>query len=111
MRRETRMMLRLCKPALLVACVGSAAFAAGWQASTQPLLEPLAPILFNAGLAGMVATGVCLMWALWRYAQWRRGRGLVCDCTGLLGAEVSGRYGPYRRCLACGDAVSQRRYG
>ena len=47
------------------------------------------------------------MYRLWR---WQRGEELVCDCGGLLGRETNGRYGPYRRCLACSRNVNERHY-
>ncbi|WP_225765259.1 hypothetical protein [Stenotrophomonas sp. Marseille-Q4652] len=47
------------------------------------------------------------MYRLWR---WQRGEGLLCDCGGLLGHEIDGRYGLYRRCLACGRNVNERHY-
>ena len=48
--------------------------------------------------------------ATYRMWRWQRGEGLLCSCGGLLGREIDGRYGPYRRCLACGRNVNERHY-
>lgn len=48
--------------------------------------------------------------AVYRLWQWQRGEGLLCDCGGLLGREIDGRYGLYRQCLACGRNVNERHY-
>jgi hypothetical protein len=48
--------------------------------------------------------------AVYRLWRWQRGEGLFCDCGGLLGREIDGRHGPYRRCLACGRNLNQRHY-
>jgi len=62
---------------------------------------PLAMLLF-AALAGARA--------FYRLRAAERGEGLLCSCGGLLGRERDGRYGPYRRCLACSDNVARRGY-
>lgn len=48
--------------------------------------------------------------AVYRLCRWQRGEGSLCDCGGLLGREIDGRYGLYRRCLACGQNVNERNY-
>jgi len=70
----------------------------GQSQYTAPLAASLAwmpyGLLALAGLLG-IATSV----RLWR---WELGRALICGCGGLLGREREGRYGAYRKCMACG---------
>lgn len=49
-------------------------------------------------------------WTTFRLWRAHHGEGLLCECGGLLGHEREGRYGPYRRCLACERNVAQRHY-
>ena len=58
-------------------------------------------------LVGMVYGG----WVTYRLTQAERGRGHLCPrCYGPLGHEQNGRYGDYRRCLACGYNANERHY-
>jgi hypothetical protein len=83
------------------------------------LLSGLQDSPYTAGLAGglrlvsaaMLALGFLLLGhAVYRLWRWQRGEGLLCDCGGLLGREIDGLYGPYRRCLACNRNVNERHY-
>lgn len=83
------------------------------------LLSGLQASAYTAGLwnglrwlpIAMLGFGLLLVGhALYRLWRWQRGEGLLCGCGGLLGREIDGRYGPYRRCLACGRNVNERRY-
>ena len=71
---------------------------------TAPLAASLSwmpyGLLALAGLLGIV-TSV----RLWR---WEAGRALICTCGGLLGREHLGRYGLYRKCMACGRNHASR---
>jgi len=60
-----------------------------------------------AALAFAVMHGAWVSYRLW---QTERGKGLLCECGGLPGAERDGRYGPYRRCRACSRNVVRRHY-
>ena len=40
----------------------------------------------------------------------KRGEGVLCACGGLLGPEIDGRYGLYRKCLGCRRNVARRDY-
>jgi hypothetical protein len=73
---------------------------------TAPLAQglrwvPTAISAFGIGLFRM---------ALFRLWRWHRGQGVLCDCGGVLGAEINGRFGHYRRCLACRRNVNCRDY-
>lgn len=67
-------------------------------ARLAPALAIVASVIF-----GLVATV-----RLWR---WDQGRSLlVCECGGLLGRERPGRFGAYRKCLACNRNVNEKHY-
>lgn len=68
----------------------------------------LAPWAAGAGLV----TGVLLIAESgWRLLRWEHGGGPVCRyCGGPLGVEREGRYGPFRRCVACDRNTSARYY-
>lgn len=60
-------------------------------------------VLFAAALAHVA-------WVSWRLWRSQYGEGLLCTCGGLLGGEIDGRWGPYRKCLACNKNVSAKHY-
>jgi len=60
-------------------------------------------LLFAAALAH-------LTWSSWRLWRAHNGVGRLCSCGGILGGEIDGRWGPYRKCLACGRNVSAKHY-
>lgn len=59
-------------------------------------------------IAASVIPGLIVTVRLWRWDQGRRL--LVCECGGLLGRERPGRFGAYRKCLACNRDVNERYY-
>lgn len=90
-----------------------AGVAAAWTLSGLPD-SPL-----TAGLFSTLRWGPLLMagWGLlqlaaggYRVWQWHRGEGLLCECGGMLGSERDGRWGRYRKCMACGRNVNCRHY-
>lgn len=109
MHRIRWMLVRMYTPSLVML---AAAFmtsgqigALGKSRLLAPLGEGLAWIphaLFALGVLSAVITSLRL-WA------WDTGRAPTCACGGLLGRERQGRYGPYRKCLACGMNESVRR--
>ena len=65
----------------------------------------LAPAL---AIVGSVIFGLIATVKLWR---WNQGSSpLVCECGGLLGRERLGRFGAYRKCLACSRNVNEKYY-
>ena len=110
MDRWTLMIVRAYLPATFALAVS---FALLFAATRFRDMEVLAGLAESLGLAFAVALGFASLHALWMAGRlWRaeRGRGLLCDCGGLLGRERPGVRGQtnYRRCLACGRAVSSR---
>lgn len=80
----------------------------GWQSS--PYLVGMFATARWIPVAALAFATVHGAWVGYRLWQAERGEGLLCDCGGLLGAEWDGRYGPYRRCLACSRNVARRHY-
>lgn len=61
-------------------------------------------------VCGVLMSISMAVWTAIRLSRWTKGHGPQCSCGGLLGRERDGRYGPYRRCLACGRNLAQRHY-
>lgn len=59
-------------------------------------------------IAASVILGLIATVRLWRWDQGRSQR--VCECGGLVGRERSGRFGAYRKCLACNRNVNEKHY-
>ncbi len=91
---------------LIAALVLTRALAA-WHAS--PILSGMYSSVRWAPIGLLVFAVAHAVWISFRLWKAGRGEGLLCDCGGLLGIERNGRYGPYRRCLACGRNVSHQR--
>ena len=111
MTRSDWMYLKTCVQAGVVA-VGAFVIALklkGLQASSVFAgIGALAPWVALAGFGAALVMIAAPTWRLWR---WERGEGLICHrCGGPLGHEIDGRYGPYRRCLACDGNTSERYY-
>jgi hypothetical protein len=79
--------------------------------STSCLLTSAAQSVFLAQLVksldwlplGLFALSVLLgIVATVRLRRWELGYTLIFSCGGLLGREREGRFGPYRKCMACG---------
>ncbi|UJB19203.1 MULTISPECIES: hypothetical protein [Lysobacter] len=60
-------------------------------------------LLFGAG-ALSIFYAIYLLW------QWELGKGTLCECGGILGMERSGRWGDYRKCMACRRNVNRQYY-
>ena len=75
---------------------------------------PIAAAVFTpakwAALAALAFGTLHGSWTAYRLWRAERGEGVLCDCGGLLGAEIDGRYGPYRKCLACRRNIARRHY-
>lgn len=111
MDRWTWMMVWMYAPAL-------GAFALGLL-----LMVPLGMLRESPVLAGVyamvrwlpalaIAVSVTLaLGATLRLWRWDQGRSaLICDCGGLLGRERDGRFGLYRKCLACNRPGNEKYY-
>lgn len=110
MDRWTWMMARALSPAFVALAAGlgltwllRALASSQYFAAIAPLANwtVLATAAFVIGHFGWVC---CRLWRA------EHGKGLLCECGGLLGRERDGRYGPYRKCLACSNNVARRSY-
>ena len=100
-----RTLTLLYAPALLWAAAALTVDVVSHRIGSGPFTVVLAPGLVWAELLALAALAFVLITATWRYAQWEKGDAPACGrCGGLLGREQRGRYGPFRRCLACGGA-------
>jgi hypothetical protein len=104
MTYETKMVLRLAAPAVVVFVAG---LGAADSVSSLPLIMGGKPAL--PGLGDMVAVGsglvalVVYVARMFQYWRWTRSEAAMCFvCSCLLGREREGRFGPYRKCLGCG---------
>ena len=93
----------------MLASLGVAWALSGGQST--PYTIPLLAMLRWVPIAMFSWGAVLLVHAFYRLRQFEQGKGLHCGCGGLLGAERHGRYGPYRKCFACGRNVGRRFYG
>ena len=110
MTRLDWMFLKVCVSAGVVAIgtFGVALKLKGLQES--PLLPGIAVCAPWVALVGFGAALMMVAAPTWRLWRWERGEGPMCHrCGGPLGHEIDGRYGLYRRCLAC-DCASAARY-
>lgn len=110
MDRWTWMMARMYAPAVGTLVIGLLLMLPLAMIRESPLVAGIyavarwAPAL---AIAASVILGLVATLRLWRWDQ-ERSR-LVCECGGLLGRERTGRYGLYRKCLACSRSLSATR--
>lgn len=111
MDRWTWMVLKACFPAIVVLAFSLLAGGLLLSAAKTPLLAEIYAAASWVAAAGALLSLTMFGWVGVRLYRWEQGHGPDCTgCAGLLGHERSGRYGPYRRCLACGKNVAQRDY-
>ncbi|QDE39866.1 hypothetical protein FIV34_11915 [Luteibacter pinisoli] len=107
MSYETRMVLRLAAPGVLVFVAGIILAVAMDALGSLPVAMGGQPFLPGVGDDLALGTGVValLVYAgrMLRYWRWTRGDTDICFvCSCLLGQERHGRFGTYRKCLGCG---------
>lgn len=106
------MCVRLIAPGLLLMFGALIAQVIANRFATTPLLAGVQQGVQLLSLGMMAVGSIWMLYGGWR--MWRWGSGAVsteCQCGGLLGRERSGRYGAYRRCLACSRNVNERHWG
>lgn len=111
MDRWTWMMARMYVPALGVLALGLLLMLPLGTLRESPVLAGVyAMVRWVPALAIAVSVTLGLVATL-RFWRWDQGRSaLVCECGGLLGRERRGRFGAYRKCLACNRNVNDRYY-
>ena len=110
MDRWDWMAVRAYAPAALALAI---AFALTWVIGGWQESRHLASYVSLARWAPLAALAFAFghgSWTTFRIWRAERGDGLLCECGGLLGYERDGRYGPYRRCLACSRNIAQQHY-
>lgn len=110
MDRFTWMAIRMMLPAMFLVAGG---ITVTWILPDSTSTPLLAGVLERVRWLPLLLALAAALWSVWvgfRLWQWHRGNALVCKCGGLLGGEREGRFGPYRRCLACGQPTAQRHY-
>ncbi len=111
MDRWTWMMVRMYAPALGALALGLLLMLPLGMLRESPVLAgvyAMARWLPALAIAVSVTLALVATLKLWRWDQGRSA--LVCECGGLLGRERDGRYGLYRKCLACRRNVNERYY-
>ena len=109
--RYGRMILRLCVPAIGFAGLTLLCEVIVQSFGGHIMLTSLAKSLSLVEALLLVSTVLALAVAAYRYWRWGRGDSQNCmRCGGLLGFERSGRWGSYRKCLACGRNESAKIY-
>lgn len=102
MTRWTWMMVRVYAPAAGLLAMALMLVVVASRIRQSPFLSAFDSALqwaTGATLLASFAAAVVGSVALWR---WEQGRTHVCACGGMLGFEREGRWGPFKRCLACG---------
>ena len=110
MDRDLWMTLRAYMPTAFALAIG---IALTWALSNwrdSPYLAGTLGAVRWVPLAALAFAAMHGLWITYRLWQADRGKGLLCACGGLLGGEIDGRYGPYRRCFRCSRNVPQREY-
>jgi hypothetical protein len=82
------------------------------QLDAHPILAGVKQIV--GWLPAAAFAGSMIHWGTttFRLSQWQEDTSPGCMvCGGLLGRERDGRWGAYRKCLACGKNNSQKHYG
>lgn len=107
MAYQTKMVLRLAAPAVMVFAVGMVMAFSVDTVTSLPVLTNRPPAVPDIGDLVALGSGFTALliygFQMFRYWRWTLGEGDVCFvCACLLGRERDGRYGPYRKCLGCG---------
>lgn len=110
MDRWSWMAARAFAPAAFALLIAFASIEAVATLAANPHLLGVSAFARWVPLAALVFAVASWTWVCVRLWRAERGLGLLCDCGGLLGREREGRYGPYRRCLACSRNVARRDY-
>lgn len=96
-------MLAWCFAPLIIAVPLAVAVSALSDAFTRlGASSPLADVSWEVAVAASIAGAVILLVQAIRIWRWKEGKSDACrNCGCLLGRERDGRWGPYRKCLAC----------
>ena len=110
MNSASWMTFKVYAPALLALVAAFLLLEAGSAIKQHEIFSQVAELL---RLASLGAFAFALGWGTYasvRMIRAEEGKGLLCDCGGLLGREIDGRYGLYRKCMCCGRNVNRMHY-
>lgn len=110
MNRDIWMAVRAYLPAAVAILAAFALLELAGMFDQQGMLADLGRMLRWGSAGAMALGGILFVHTSVRLYRADLGKGLLCDCGGLLGREIDGRYGPYRRCLRCSRNVPRRQY-
>jgi len=110
MERWTWMMARMYAPAAGTLLIGLMLMLPLGMIRESPLLAGIYALARWAPALAIVVSVILGLIATVRLWRWDQGHSrLVCECGDLLGRERPGRFGAYRKCLACGRSINVRR--
>jgi hypothetical protein len=105
------MIIRLCLPAIGFAGLAMLCEVLVRSFGGHSILTSFAKALNVVEALLVLATAAAVAVAMYCYWRWERGDSPDCmRCGGLLGRERSGRWGRYRKCLACGQNERAKTY-
>jgi len=110
MQQWTRMLFQIYAPAMGCLAVAGLLVFVGYQVAESPLLQGLMSPIRLMAMASLCLTLIAAAVATVFHWRWKQGSMRTCDCGGLLGCERQGRWGPFKRCLACGRNHARRTY-
>ena len=110
MSSDTWMAVKVYMPAVLAAIAALVLLEASSAFAQHELLAQVAGMLRWASLGAFVLALGAGTYGSVRLVRAEQGKGLLCDCGGLLGRETDGRYGYYRKCMRCSRNVNRKHY-
>ncbi len=110
MNNDTWMAMKIYAPTALAIVAALLLLEASSAMAQHALFEQIAGMLRWGSLGAFVVALGAGTYAGVRLVRADQGKGLLCDCGGLLGREIDGRYGYYRKCMRCSRNVNRKHY-
>lgn len=110
MNQDNWMAIKAYLPAVLLLGLSLMLVTLADRIDQESMVGQLGRLLGFGSLGALLAALVLFAHVTIRLWRADRGLGLLCNCSGLLGREIDGRYGPYRRCMRCTRNVPRREY-
>lgn len=110
MNSDTWMAVKVYAPAVLAVVAALVLLEASSAMGQHAMFSQVAGMLRLGSLGAFVIALGFGTYGSVRLIRAEQGKGLLCDCGGLLGREIDGRFGFYRKCMRCSRNVAQRYY-